>query len=916
MKVNGNRKALTKRPPQTGPQDLPSVDLALLGKPGRAIQIISSKKGFSTIRTLKPSNLVSKKSRHLQRSLQEPFPSKGSKASNSFQQPSTSTGKVEEISCSASESEYIEEEEQSNSPEVSSQLRSGKSYLSNRSNLPVLNSFNSEIMFSQITNSTQSYYENGNEDADFSSEEESQGREDGINYEVRNYDETYYSQEQEPIESDRESQPQPCHAIEEIPDDEENQEEEALNTQPKPAAKFTLIENEAIRHSLGADHDKIIEMDLEEKIQFFKNDHHYTLDDPDQVLVTFENIEFKHADLIRLAPDTFLNDTGVNFFLKLFSKYNFSQEAKDDCHLFNTYFFRSLDKFLTQNRGSLKSEAQEKMFEAYKSMSKCHKTVDLFTKKYLIIPVHKKGHWSLIIVANLASLLLEIEKLQPVSVKYLKPMIIYLDPLWKVDDALGELVRAYLEAALKVTLGDEVYKKKIKEYANPDEPFLVTENNMPSFQAILPRQTNSSDCGLLMLEYIECFCVSPYSPKEFLKKLLSYPFDLLQLFPHSSITNKRIMLTNIIMNVVNKMSLEEATEDYLDKWNGIKDQAVSIETEFLAPRELELYNPLPTHLLKQQGSGFEFEDEDKERNVFFYLHEWGKVYYQQVPEWVLKEIDSENSSESKKKARRLKNKFSLKDSLGNSTATTKNSSGTIPNKNSGLKNQESKKIDDELAVTQDSYSKEMQKHLSSLYSVLAPHKSQLPMPNTNIKNRYILKNPHQNEIKTDSQGVSNATLANNPLKTLVYPNYNSIESQSNKSNPFLNSYDSNKTLLSYPGQPGHALPGQAPLVTTTFNPSTGNPLSFSLIPAKSPAKPSAKRSPKPSASRLTFQTTKKRTLVNQPLKSPRPQKKSLTESRGLKPKTKFQSNCAIEEELEAISLKSDCEFTYIEDIDE
>ena len=58
---------------------------------------------------------------------------------------------------------------------------------------------------------------------------------------------------------------------------------------------------------------ELILVDFEEKMQYFKDQYSYELQDSTEVLLTIENCEIRNHHLIRLSPDTFLNDSIINF---------------------------------------------------------------------------------------------------------------------------------------------------------------------------------------------------------------------------------------------------------------------------------------------------------------------------------------------------------------------------------------------------------------------------------------------------------------------------------------------------------------------------------------------------------------------------------------------------------------------------
>lgn len=51
--------------------------------------------------------------------------------------------------------------------------------------------------------------------------------------------------------------------------------------------------------------------------------------------------------MFRLAPMVFLNDTTINFYIKLLSKHFVPQNMENDFHFFNTYFCSKLRTDIT-----------------------------------------------------------------------------------------------------------------------------------------------------------------------------------------------------------------------------------------------------------------------------------------------------------------------------------------------------------------------------------------------------------------------------------------------------------------------------------------------------------------------------------------------------------------------------------------
>lgn len=177
--------------------------------------------------------------------------------------------------------------------------------------------------------------------------------------------------------------------------------------------------------------------------------------------------------------------------------------------------------------------------------------------------MNRAEHWSLVVVANLTSLMQRLQKSEPWTnlPEKLQPCIIYMDPLWKADRNIGTIVQLFLEAAIYNVLGEDEYMRKRFELTSGD--FLINDKTIKDFQAIVPRQRNTSDCGLFVLEYLESFG-SDMKAKQFLEGLFTKG-HMVRWFPHSLISNKRVLLINIMMNYVNGLHISDCVEEYLSK---------------------------------------------------------------------------------------------------------------------------------------------------------------------------------------------------------------------------------------------------------------------------------------------------------------------------------------------------------------
>ncbi|KAJ7095714.1 hypothetical protein B0H15DRAFT_1019804 [Mycena belliarum] len=113
--------------------------------------------------------------------------------------------------------------------------------------------------------------------------------------------------------------------------------------------------------------------------------------DPDEVILVYPPgqtgaVNITNGDVTRLAPGEFLNDTLIEFGLKLWLQ----QLEKDDpelvkqIHVFSSFFYKKLNKKNTR--------------EGYESVRKWTSKFDLFDKKYIIVPINENLHWYLAII--------------------------------------------------------------------------------------------------------------------------------------------------------------------------------------------------------------------------------------------------------------------------------------------------------------------------------------------------------------------------------------------------------------------------------------------------------------------------------------------------------------------------------------
>lgn len=192
----------------------------------------------------------------------------------------------------------------------------------------------------------------------------------------------------------------------------------------------------------------------------------YPRNHPNSIVIT-------NTDLDVLREGEFLNDTIVDFYLRYIQETNV-QDKHEEFHFFNSFFYK---RYITS--GSQPAER-------HKHVAKWTAKVDIFEKKFIIVPINQRLHWSLAIIINPGKK---------------KRRILYLDSLC-LPNQYNRLTHQHLESYL----AEEYFMKKSQGKPGKRKHYTI--------QAVcvkVPQQTNDVDCGVYMLHYIEKFCQTPFN---------------------------------------------------------------------------------------------------------------------------------------------------------------------------------------------------------------------------------------------------------------------------------------------------------------------------------------------------------------------------------------------------------------------
>eukprot|EP00173_Palmaria_palmata_P000967 Plantae.Rhodophyta-Palmaria_palmata.ctg15.p1 GENE.Plantae.Rhodophyta-Palmaria_palmata.ctg15~~Plantae.Rhodophyta-Palmaria_palmata.ctg15.p1 ORF type:complete len:781 (-),score=204.46 Plantae.Rhodophyta-Palmaria_palmata.ctg15:660-2966(-) len=206
-------------------------------------------------------------------------------------------------------------------------------------------------------------------------------------------------------------------------------------------------------------------------------------------------VEIKSEDADRLKPLRYLNDSLVDFYIKYLQEnvLLFEFKKNEDVFCFSSFFFGRLRPQPNDERKSID----------YQGVRRWTKSVDIFEKKMVFVPICDSYHWSLIIIVNLHNLSACMDEGSGnwSGMKVNRPTIIYVDSLsgGPRGDQFAEMAKSYL-----------VEEWLSRKEQGGDDTVEVDSNRQSDVRTIIrkvvrilkprvPFQTNEYDCGLYVL---------------------------------------------------------------------------------------------------------------------------------------------------------------------------------------------------------------------------------------------------------------------------------------------------------------------------------------------------------------------------------------------------------------------------------
>ncbi|XP_048202964.1 sentrin-specific protease 2 isoform X1 [Perognathus longimembris pacificus] len=172
----------------------------------------------------------------------------------------------------------------------------------------------------------------------------------------------------------------------------------------------------------------------------------------DEILSSAFKLRITRGDIQTLKNYHWLNDEVINFYMNLLVERN-KKQGYPALHAFSTFFYPKLKS------------------GGYQAVKRWTKGVNLFEQELILVPIHRKVHWSLVVM--------DLRK------KCLK----YLDSMGQKGSKICEILLQYLQ--------DESKTKR-----NVDLNLLEwTHYSMKSHE--IPQQLNGSDCGMFTCKYAD-----------------------------------------------------------------------------------------------------------------------------------------------------------------------------------------------------------------------------------------------------------------------------------------------------------------------------------------------------------------------------------------------------------------------------
>ncbi|XP_036622276.1 sentrin-specific protease 2 isoform X2 [Trichosurus vulpecula] len=172
----------------------------------------------------------------------------------------------------------------------------------------------------------------------------------------------------------------------------------------------------------------------------------------DEILSSAFKLRITRGDIQTLKNHHWLNDEIINFYMNLLMERN-KKQGLPVLHAFSTFFYPKLST------------------GGYQAVKRWTKGVDLFEHELILVPIHRRAHWSLVVI------------------DMRKKNIRYLDSMGQKNHRICNLMLRYLQEESKTKRNREL------------DPAEWTLECAKAYE--IPQQLNGSDCGMFTCKYAD-----------------------------------------------------------------------------------------------------------------------------------------------------------------------------------------------------------------------------------------------------------------------------------------------------------------------------------------------------------------------------------------------------------------------------
>ncbi|NWS30405.1 SENP7 protease, partial [Polioptila caerulea] len=297
-------------------------------------------------------------------------------------------------------------------------------------------------------------------------------------------------------------------------------------------------------------------------------------------------------DLECLEYGEFLNDVIIDFYLKYLLLEKAPKHVADRTHIFSSFFYKCLTRTERSSEGDVKVSAAQRRHRRVKTWTR---HINIFNKDYIFVPVNEESHWYVAVICfpwleevvyeecpcqNSSSLQPQQPPLEPESESTRAGSVLFKDGEEQMDgnrslfskggNEIDASASVLYSAISKISLSnskkqickrpcililDSLKACSVQKTAQVLREYLEVEwevkrktrrefskSTMIDLCPRVPKQDNSSDCGVYLLQYVESFFQNPIVNFE-------QPLHLENWFPRQLIRNKREEIRDLILQM-------------------------------------------------------------------------------------------------------------------------------------------------------------------------------------------------------------------------------------------------------------------------------------------------------------------------------------------------------------------------------